>query len=106
MQEFPILAQKCMCCLATKGTVTVVQELGHHLTNKQNDGLLRRELKPGDKVRGIEEMDALEQCALLAGRRMRVLAEMCRLNQCDLLGFVKQGFKEPQFNRKLNLNSE
>lgn len=100
MREFPILAQKAICCLATKQTVTVQHELAQHLTDKQNDGLLRRELKRGEKVRGIEELDAIEQCGVIAERRARTLAGMCRINYKDLLGFIKQGFKEPEFNRQ------
>mmetsp|Transcript_5441 Transcript_5441/g.15119 ORF Transcript_5441/g.15119 Transcript_5441/m.15119 type:complete len:266 (-) Transcript_5441:73-870(-) len=99
LREFPILAQKCICCLATKQQVTVMYELAQHLTDKQNDGLLRRPLKPGEKVKGIEELDAEEQCVVITERRSRALASMCRINYCDLLGFLKQGFKEPQFNR-------
>jgi len=97
MREFPIVAQKCICCLATKQQVTVMHELAQHLTDKNGDGLLRRELRPGDKVRGIEELDALEQCSLIAEKRVRALASMVRINYCDLLGFLKQGFKEPKF---------
>mmetsp|Transcript_112997 Transcript_112997/g.364830 ORF Transcript_112997/g.364830 Transcript_112997/m.364830 type:complete len:266 (-) Transcript_112997:83-880(-) len=99
IREFPVAAQKCICVLATKQTITVMHELAQHLTNKQNDGLLRRPLKPGEKVKGIEELDAEEQCVLIAERRARALAGMCRINYCDLLGFLKQGLKEPQFNR-------
>jgi len=99
VREFPTLAQKCICVLATKQTVTVMHELAQHMTDKQNDGLLRRPLRPSDKVKGIEELDAAEQCALIAERRVRALAGMCRINYCDLLGFIKQGLKEPQFNR-------
>lgn len=97
--EFPIVAQKCICCLATKMTLTVMHELAQHLTDKQNDGLLRRPLKPGEKVKGIEELDALEQCVAITERRARALANMCRINYCDLYGFLKHGLKEPQFNR-------
>eukprot|EP00427_Karlodinium_veneficum_P064743 CAMPEP_0169331952 /NCGR_PEP_ID=MMETSP1017-20121227/14459_1 /TAXON_ID=342587 /ORGANISM="Karlodinium micrum, Strain CCMP2283" /LENGTH=243 /DNA_ID=CAMNT_0009427059 /DNA_START=41 /DNA_END=769 /DNA_ORIENTATION=- len=82
MREFPIIAQKCVCCLATKQTVTIMTELGQHLTDKQNDGLLRRELKPREKVKGIEELDALEQCQLIAEKRVRALAGMVRINYC------------------------
>mmetsp|Transcript_100121 Transcript_100121/g.311928 ORF Transcript_100121/g.311928 Transcript_100121/m.311928 type:complete len:266 (+) Transcript_100121:90-887(+) len=99
LREFPILPQKCICCLATKQTVTVMHELATHLTDKQNDGLLRRPLQPGVKVKGIEELDAEEQCLAIAERRTRALAGMVRINYCDLLGFIKQGFKEPAFNR-------
>lgn len=100
LREFPILAQKCICVLATKQTVTVLHELAHHLTDKQNDGLLRRPLKPGEKVKGIEELDALEECIVIAERRARALATHCRINYCDLLGFLKAGLKEPKFNRQ------
>mmetsp|Transcript_8357 Transcript_8357/g.18264 ORF Transcript_8357/g.18264 Transcript_8357/m.18264 type:complete len:267 (-) Transcript_8357:71-871(-) len=99
MHEHPIVAQKCICCLASKQTVTVMYELGQHLTDKRNDGLIRRPLKEGEKVKGIEELDAAEQCVMIAERRARALAGMCRINFCDLLGFLKQGFKEPQFER-------
>merc|ERR1719188_2874581 len=74
MTEFPVLAQKCVCVLATKQTMTVMHELAQHLTDKQADGLLRRRLKPGEKVKGIEELDALEQCVAIAERRARALA--------------------------------
>lgn len=100
MHEFPILAQKCICVLATKQTVTVMHELAQHLTDKQNDGLIRRPLRPGEKVKGIEELDAIEQCSVIAERRARALATHVRINYCDLLGFLKAGFKEPKFNRK------
>lgn len=99
IREFPEVAQKCICCLATKQSMTVMKELAVHLTDKQNDGYLRRQLKPGEKVKGIEEMDALEQCCLIAERKSRSLAAMCRVNYCDLFGFFKQGLKEPKFNR-------
>lgn len=98
--EFPIIAQKCICVLASKQTVTVICELAAHLTNKQNDGLLRRPLKPGEKVKGIEEMDALEQCTTISERRARALANMVMINYCDLLGFLKQGLQEPKFKKK------
>jgi len=99
LREFPILAQKCVCVLATKQTVTVMHELAQHLTDKQNDGLLRRPLKPNEKVKGIEELDAEEQCMALAERRCKALAAHVRINYCDLYGFLKQGMKEPKFNR-------
>jgi len=99
IHEFPVVAQKCICCLATKQQVTVMHELGQHLTDKQNDGLLRRPLRPGEKVKGIEELDAEEQCVAIAERRARALAGMVHINYCDLQGFLKQGLKEPAFNR-------
>mmetsp|Transcript_86501 Transcript_86501/g.185353 ORF Transcript_86501/g.185353 Transcript_86501/m.185353 type:complete len:267 (-) Transcript_86501:15-815(-) len=99
IHEFPVVSQKCICCLATKSTVTVMHELAQHITDKQNDGLLRRELRPGEKVKGIEELDAIEQCVHIAERKARALANMVRMNYCDLKGFLKQGLKEPQFNR-------
>jgi hypothetical protein len=99
IREFPEVAQKCICCLATKQNITVMKELADHLTDKQNDGLLRRHLRPNEKVKGVEEMDALEQCAAISERKSRSLAAMCRINYCDLLGFFKQGLKEPKFNR-------
>lgn len=99
--EFPILAQKSVCCLATKQRVTVMSELAAHLTDKQNDGLLRRPLVPGVKVKGIEELDAEDQCQQIVARKTRALAGMVRINYCDLLGFLKLGFKEPKFNRKM-----
>lgn len=98
-REFPILTQKAICVLATKQTVTVMHDLAQHLTDKQGDGLLRRPLKPGEKVKGIEELDAEEQCLIIAERKARSLAGMVRINYCDLLGFIKKGFKEPKFNR-------
>jgi len=100
MREFPIVAQKCICVLATKQTVTVMHELAQHLTDKQCDGYLRRPLKPGEKVKGIEELDAEEQCLAIAERRARSLANMTRINYCDLLGFLKQGLQEPKFRKK------
>mmetsp|Transcript_57648 Transcript_57648/g.166946 ORF Transcript_57648/g.166946 Transcript_57648/m.166946 type:complete len:267 (+) Transcript_57648:207-1007(+) len=100
LPEFPILAMKCVCVLATKQTVTVMHELAQHMTDKQNDGLLRRPLKPGEKVKGIEELDALEQCQYLASKRLRALSAHVRINYCDLYGFIKAGMKEPKFNRK------
>lgn len=100
IREFPIVAQKCICILATKQQVTVQHELAQHITDKQNDGFVRREIRPGEKVKGIEELDAIEQCGVIAERRVRSLASMCRINYCDFLGFLKQGFKEPQFNRQ------
>merc|ERR1712157_72449 len=87
LYDYPILAQKCICVLATKQTVTVMHELAQHLTDKQSDGLIRRPLRPGEKVKGIEELDAIEQCNQIAERRVRALAGMCRINYCDLLGF-------------------
>lgn len=99
IREYPVLQQKCICVLATKQTVTVLQELATHLTDKQNDGLLRRALRPGDKVKGIEEMDAMEQCLIITERRVRSLAAMVRINYCDMLGFLKHGLQEPKFNR-------
>jgi len=101
MREFPLIAQKCICCLSTKQTVTVMHELAQHITDKQNDGLIRRPLKPGEKVKGIEELDAEEQCLMIAERRARALAGMCRINYCDLLGFLKQGLEEPKFKRRM-----
>lgn len=100
LREFPVLAQKCICVLATKQTVTVMHELAQHLTDKQNDGLLRRPLKPNEKVKGLEEFDAEEECMTIAERRVRALASHIRINYCDLYGFIKQGMKEPKFNRK------
>jgi len=76
-----------------------MHELAQHLTDKQNDGLIRRPLRPGEKVKGIEELDAMEQCLQIAERRVRALATHCRINYCDLLGFLKAGLKEPKFNR-------
>jgi len=99
LREFPILAQKCICVLATKQQVTVVHELAQHLTDKQNDGLLRRPLKPNEKVKGIEELDAEEECMNIVSRRLKALAAHIRINYCDLYGFIKQGMKEPKFNR-------
>lgn len=99
LRDFPLLAQKCMCVLATKQTVTIMHELATHLTDKHNDGLLRRPLKPNEKVKGIEELDAEEQCFVLAERRCKALAAHVRINYCDLYGFLKQGMKEPKFNR-------
>lgn len=100
MYELPIVAQKCICVLGTKQKVTVVSELAQHLTDKNNDGLLRRPLKPGEKVKGIEELDAEEQCLMIAERRARALANMVRINYCDLLGFLKQGLQEPRFKKR------
>uniref|UniRef100_A0A7S3GWH5 Uncharacterized protein n=1 Tax=Spumella elongata TaxID=89044 RepID=A0A7S3GWH5_9STRA len=100
LEEFPILAQKCICVLATKSQVTILQELAAHITDKQNDGLIRRLIRPGEKVKGIEELDALEQCSFIAEKRIKALASHCRINYCDLLGFLKAGFKEPKFNRR------
>lgn len=99
LREFPLLAQKCICVLATKQTVTVMHELAQHLTDKQNDGLLRRPLRPGEKVKGIEDIDAEEQCFQIVERRVRALAAHVRINYCDLFGFIKAGMKEPKFNR-------
>jgi len=100
VRQFPLVAQKCICCLATKQTVTVMHELAIHLTNKQCDGLLRRPLRPGEKVKGIEELDAMEQCVQIAERRLRALANMCRVNYLDLFGFIKQGLQEPKFKQR------
>lgn len=99
LREFPHLAQKCICVLATKQQVTVLHELAQHLTDKQMDGLLRRPLKPNEKVKGIEELDAEEQCFAITERRCKALAAHVRINYCDLYGFLKQGMKEPKFNR-------
>lgn len=99
IREFPLVAMKCICVLATKSQVTVMFELAQHMTERQNDGLIRRVLKPGDKVKGIEELEALEQCVQIAERRVRALAGMCRVNYKDLLGFMKMGCQEPAFNR-------
>mmetsp|Transcript_133184 Transcript_133184/g.385339 ORF Transcript_133184/g.385339 Transcript_133184/m.385339 type:complete len:272 (+) Transcript_133184:130-945(+) len=100
LPEFPVLAMKCVCVLATKQTVTIMHELAQHLTDKHNDGLLRRPVRPGEKVKGIEELDALEQCQYLAEKKLRALAGHCRINYCDLYGFIKAGMKEPKFNRR------
>eukprot|EP00928_Gymnodinium_smaydae_P025187 TRINITY_DN20140_c0_g1_i1.p1 TRINITY_DN20140_c0_g1~~TRINITY_DN20140_c0_g1_i1.p1 ORF type:complete len:264 (+),score=63.23 TRINITY_DN20140_c0_g1_i1:124-915(+) len=100
LQEYPVLAQKCVCVLATKQTVTVMHELAQHITDKQGDGHLRRALRPGEKVRGIEELDAMEQCHVIASKRARALANMVRINYCDLLGFIKQGMEEPKFRKR------
>jgi len=100
IREFPEVAQKCICCLATKQSMTVMKELAVHLTDKQNDGLIRRPLRPGEKVKGIEELDAIEQCNQIAERRVRALATHVRINYCDLLGFLKQGLQEPKFKKK------
>merc|ERR1712023_401143 len=83
MRQFPVVAQKCICCLATKQQITVMHELAQHLTDKSGDGLLRRELRPGEKVRGIEELDAMEQCGVIAEKKVRALASMVRINYCD-----------------------
>lgn len=99
-REWPLLAQKAVCVLATKQTVTVMHELGLHLTDKQNDGLLRRPLKPNEKVKGIEELDAEEQCFALAERRCKALAAHVRVNYCDMYGFIKQGMQEPKFKKR------
>lgn len=101
MPEHPILYQKAVCVLATKMQMTIMHELAQHMTDKQNDGLLRRVLKKGELVKGIEELDALEQCQLIAERRMRSLAGMVRINYCDLREYIKKGFKEPKFRDKL-----
>lgn len=100
LREFEIVAQKCICVLATKTSMTVMNELAAHLTDKQADGLLRRQLRPGEKVKGIEELDAQEQAVLLCEKKVRSLANSVRINYCDLYGFLKFGFKEPKFNRK------
>merc|ERR1712187_841990 len=100
IHEFPIFAQKCVCVLATKQTVTVMHELGQHLSEKQGDGYLRRPLKPNEKVKGIEELDAMEQCLLLAERKVRSLTNLVKINYCDLLGFLKNGLEEPKFRKK------
>merc|ERR1712150_151417 len=97
---FPIVAQKGICCLATKQQVTVMHELAQHLTDKQNDGLLRRPLKPGEKVKGIEELDAEEQCQIIAQKKARALATMVQTNYKDMLGFLKQGLQEPKFKKR------
>lgn len=104
IREFPLIAQKCICVLATKQQMTVMHELAQHITDKQNDGLVRRTIRPGEKVRGIEELDALEQCVLIAERRGRALAGSIRSNYCDLFMFIKKGMKEPQFNRPKAVN--
>jgi len=101
MTEFPVLAQKCVCVLATKQTMTVMHELAQHLTGKQNDGYLRKPLRAGEKVKGIEELDPIEQCHAIAERRVRALVGHININYCDLLGFIKAGMQEPKFNRKL-----
>ncbi|CAK9044940.1 unnamed protein product [Durusdinium trenchii] len=103
LREFEIVAQKCICVLATKTSMTVMNELAAHLTDKQADGLLRRPLRPGEKVKGIEELDAQEQAVLLCEKKVRSLANSVRINYCDLYGFLKFGFKEPKFNRKKTL---
>merc|ERR1712060_168270 len=100
IREFPIVAQKCICCLATKQTVTVMQELAAHLTDKQNDGLLRRPLEPRETVKGLEGHDAEQECVQIAERKGRALAGMVHINYCDLLGFLKQGMEEPKFKKK------
>lgn len=100
LREFEIVAQKCVCVLATKTSMTVMNELAAHITDKQADGLLRRQLKPNEKVKGIEELDAQEQAVLLCEKKVRSLANSVRINYCDLYGFLKHGFKEPAFNRK------
>jgi len=100
IHDFPEVAQKCICVLATKQTITVMHELAQHLTGKQGDGLLRRALKPGEKVKGIEELDALEQCVVISERRARTLANLVRINYCDLLGFMKNGLQEPKFRKR------
>lgn len=102
IREFPIVAMKCICILAWKQQVTIQHDLANHLTDKMNDGLLRRPIRPGEKVKGIEELDALEQCSFIAEKRIKALASYCRINYCDLLGFLKAGFKEPKFNRLQN----
>lgn len=99
LREFPLIAQKCVCCLSTKQTVTVMHELAAHMTDKQNDGYIRRPLRPNERVKGIEELDALEQCFAICEKRLRALANMCKIDYCDLFGFIKAGCKEPMFNR-------
>merc|ERR1712187_591490 len=100
MREFPVFAQKCICVLATKSQVTVMHELAQHLTEKQGDGHIRRQLKPNEKVKGIEELDAQEQCNLIAEKRARTLASLVRSNYCDLLGFLTNGLNEPKFRKR------
>jgi len=100
MREFPVFAQKCICVLATKQQVTVMHELAQHLTDRQGDGHIRRPLRPNEKVKGIEELDAQEQCNMIAERRARTLASLVRGNYCDLLGFLKNGLEEPKFRKK------
>lgn len=102
LHEFPIFAQKCVCVLATKQQVTVMHELAQHMTEKQGDGHIRRPLRPGEKVKGIEELDAMEQCLLIAERRARALANLVRINYCDLLGFLKNNMQEPKFIKREN----
>jgi len=101
IREFEIVAQKCACVLATKTSMTVLTELAQHLTDKQCDGLLRRPLRPGEKVKGIEELDAQQQAVMLCEKKARSLASSIRTNYCDLLGFLKNGFQEPAFKRKI-----
>ncbi|CAE8613029.1 unnamed protein product [Polarella glacialis] len=100
LREFDIVAQKCVCVLATKTTMTVMFELGQHLSDKQKDGLLRRPLQPGQQVKGIEELDAQEQAVQICEKKVRALANCVRINYCDLHGFFKAGFKEPQFEKR------
>eukprot|EP00747_Dinoflagellata_sp_TGD_P168448 gnl/TRDRNA2_/TRDRNA2_194842_c0_seq1.p1 gnl/TRDRNA2_/TRDRNA2_194842_c0~~gnl/TRDRNA2_/TRDRNA2_194842_c0_seq1.p1 ORF type:complete len:271 (-),score=65.99 gnl/TRDRNA2_/TRDRNA2_194842_c0_seq1:103-915(-) len=99
LEEFPLICQKAICCIASKQTITVVHELAQHMTERQNDGLLRRVIRPGEKVKGIEDMDALEQCRIITEKKIRQLANMCKINYCHMYGFIKAGCKEPQFNR-------
>lgn len=99
IHEEPLIAQKCVCVLATQTSMTVLHELAQHLTNKQNDGLLRRPLKPGEKVKGIEELDAMEQCVLIAEKKVRTLASSVRSNYLELFNFMKYGMREPAFTR-------
>lgn len=97
MKEHPIMYQKAVCCLATRMQMTIMYELAQHMTDKENDGLLRRIIKPGEPVKGIEELNPLEQVKLIAEKRIRNLAGMIRINHCDLREYIKKGLKEPKF---------
>ncbi|CAE7869595.1 TUBA3, partial [Symbiodinium microadriaticum] len=66
LREFEIVAQKCVCVLATKTSMTVMNELAAHITDKQADGLLRRQLKPNEKVAVLRLRDVSE---LIGGHR-------------------------------------
>lgn len=99
LREFPLIAMKCVCVLATKQQITVMHELAQHMTEKHNDGLLRRPVRPGEKVKGIEDMDAMEQIRWIAEKKIRSLAGMCKINYCDIFGFIKMNCKEPKFHQ-------
>lgn len=87
------VAEKLICCVATrKRNVQVISELSECMTKGQNDGIYRMKLP--QKVRGLEGIDAIEECQTLAQRSVKQFLEYVKLNYMGFRDFLKRGYAE------------